>query len=86
MSTRNDGIGSDVVPFSISGEGFHLVAAIRHNGGYSLHPIRVFRKGFNICKRFSLRGEGRVWSTVGLADLPNLFQSRKRQRARWQLP
>ena len=60
MSTRKNGIGSDVVPFSISGEGFHLVAAIRHNGGYSLHPIRVFRKGFNICKRFGLSGEGPV--------------------------
>src|SRR5258707_7949421 len=72
MSARKDSIGSDVVSFGIGGEGFHLVAAIRHNGRYSLHPIRVFRKGFNICKRFGLSGEGRVWSTVSLADFPTL--------------
>ena len=31
MSTRKDSIGSDAVSFSIGGEGFHLVAAVRHN-------------------------------------------------------
>ena len=31
VSTRKDSIGSDVVSFGIGGEGFHLVAAVRHN-------------------------------------------------------
>jgi hypothetical protein len=60
---RKDGIGSDVVSFGIGSEGFYLVAAVRHSGCYPLHPIRVFRKHFNICKRFGLCGEGRVWRT-----------------------
>jgi hypothetical protein len=30
----------------------------------------VFCKRFDICKRFGLSGEGRVWSTVSLADFP----------------
>ena len=31
MSTRKDSIGGDVVSFSVSGEGFHLIAAVRHD-------------------------------------------------------
>ena len=72
MSTGKDSIGSNVVSFVIGGERFHLVTAIRHNGRYALHPIRVFREGFDICKRFGLSGEGCVWSTVSLADFPTL--------------
>src|SRR5712671_4968931 len=60
MSTRKDSIGSDVVSFGIGGEGFHLVAAVWHNRHYPLHPIRVFRKSFDPCKRFGLSSEGRV--------------------------
>ena len=72
MSTRKDSIGGDVVSFSIGGEGFHLVAAVRHDGHYPLDPIRVFRKRFDIRKRFGLSDEARVWSAVSLADFPAL--------------
>src|SRR5216684_3055355 len=72
MSTRKDSIGSDVVSFVIGGEGFHFVAAIRHNRHQPLHPIRIFRKRFYTCKRFGLSSEGRIWSTVRLAALPTL--------------
>src|SRR5882757_7053819 len=72
MSTRKHSKGSDVVSFGIGGEGFHLVAAVRHNHHQPLHPIRVFCKSFNTCKRFGLSGKGRVWSTVSLADFPTL--------------
>ena len=46
MRTREDTVGSDVVSLDISGKGFHLIAAIRHNRHQSLHPIGVFRKCF----------------------------------------
>ena len=39
MRTREHAVGSDVVSLGISGKGFHLIAAIRHNRHQALHPI-----------------------------------------------
>src|SRR5258707_7846969 len=72
MNTRKDGIDSDVVSFGIGSEGFHLIAAVRHDRHQSLHPIRIFCQSFNPCKWFSLCGEGCIWSTVSLAAFPTL--------------
>src|SRR4026209_1518933 len=72
MRTREDTVGSDVVSLGISGKGFHLIAAIRHNCHQSLHPIGVFRKRFDAYKRFGLCSECCIRCTKSLADFPPL--------------
>src|SRR5215472_3568244 len=70
VSTREHGVGADVIALLVGGEGLDRVATVRNEHEQPLHPLGVLLKRPQVSERFRLSGEARVWLTVGTAHGP----------------